>query len=92
VPNYPLKNGGRGYVGHPAMADPAFGRATSEVLLAESLELVEGLLDGRVKPAEHRSPFFALPFLRTDFWPLTAAAMALLAAGAIVRLRKKSAK
>ncbi len=92
VPNYPLKNGGRGYVGHPAMADPAFARATSEVLLTESMELVEGLLDGRVKPAEHRSPFFALPFMRTDFWPLTAAAMALLAAGAIVRLLKKSAK
>src|SRR3989475_744710 len=24
VPNYALRNGGRGYVGHPALADPAF--------------------------------------------------------------------
>ena len=92
VPNYPLKSGGRGYVGHPAMADPAFARATSEVLLAETMELVEGLLDGHVKPAEHRSPFFALPFMRTDFWPLTAAAMTLLAAVSISLLFKRSEK
>jgi len=29
VPNYPLRHGGPGYVGHPAMADPAFARATT---------------------------------------------------------------
>ncbi len=89
VPNYPLKNGGRGYVGHPALADPAFAKATSDVLLAETMELVEGILDGRVKPTDHHSPFFALPFLRTDFWPVTAAAMSLIAIGALALLFRK---
>ena len=89
VPNYPLKNGGRGYVGHPALADPAFARATSEVLLAETMELVEGILDGRIKPTDHHSPFFAVPFLRTDFWPVTAAAATMVAVGAIALLFKK---
>jgi creatinine amidohydrolase len=90
VPNYPLRNGGQGYVGHPALADPAFARATSEVLLAETMDLVEGLLDGRVKPAAPRSPFFAIPFFRTDFWPLATAAMALVALGALVFSRRRS--
>jgi creatinine amidohydrolase len=76
VPNYPLRGGGQGYVGHPALADPAFARATSAVLLAEGLELVNGLLDGTVKPDERRSPFWALPFLRTNFWPVVGAAVA----------------
>ncbi|MBI4637943.1 MAG: creatininase family protein [Candidatus Rokubacteria bacterium] len=80
VPNYPLKNGGLGYVGHPAMADPAFAKAAAEVLMAETMELVEGLLDGRLRPAERRSPFFALPFLRTNFWPAVAVAGAVAAA------------
>jgi creatinine amidohydrolase len=76
VPNYPLRNGGQGYVGHPALADPAFARATSAVLLAEGLGLVNGLLDGTVKPHERRSPFWTLPFLRTNFWPVVGAAVA----------------
>jgi creatinine amidohydrolase len=90
VPNYPLKKRGRGYVGHPAMADPAFAKATSEVLLAETMELVEGLLDGRVKPAEHRSPFFRIPFLRTDFWPVATVAAAVVAVGALALLFRRS--
>ena len=76
VPNYPLRNGGQGYVGHPALADPAFARATSAVLLAEGVALVSGLLDGTVKPHERRSPFWILPFLRTNFWPVLSAAVA----------------
>lgn len=76
VPNYPLRNGGQGYVGHPALANPAFARATSAVLLAEGLGLVNGLLDGTVKPHERRSPFWTLPFLRTNFWPVVGAAVA----------------
>ena len=76
VPNYPLRNGGQGYVGHPALADPAFARATSAVLLAEGVDLVRGLLDGTVKPHERRSPFWSLPFLRTNFWPVLGAAVA----------------
>jgi creatinine amidohydrolase len=67
VPNYALRNGGRGYVGHPALADPAFARVTTEVLMAEAMAVVDGLLDGRLRPSERRSPFFAIPFFRTNF-------------------------
>jgi creatinine amidohydrolase len=76
VPNYPLRDGGQGYVGHPALADPAFARATIEVLLAEGLGLVEALLDGRVRPAQRRSPFWVVPPLRTNFWRVAAGAAA----------------
>jgi creatinine amidohydrolase len=82
VPNYPLRNGGDGYVGHPALADPAFARAGTQVLLDEAMEMVHGLLDGRLRPAERRSPFFAIPFLRTNFWPTFGLALAALAAAA----------
>lgn len=83
VPNYPLRNGGQGYVGHPALADPAFAKATTEVLMAEAMAVVNGLLEGRIRPRQRRSPFFAIPFLRTDFWPtLGAVALALVAAAA----------
>jgi creatinine amidohydrolase len=67
VPNYALRNGGQGYVGHPALADPAFARVTTEVLLAEAMRVVDGLLDGHLRPSERRSPFFAIPFFRTNF-------------------------
>ena len=92
VPNYPLKNGGQGYVGHPAMGDPAFARATTDVLVAETMELVEGLLDGRIKPAERRSPFFALQIFRTDFWPVAAAAGVVAALGVAALLGRRSTK
>lgn len=82
VPNYPLRGGGRGYVGHPALGDPAFARATVEVLLAEAMTIVDGVLDGHLRPADRPSPFFRVPFFRTDFWPAAAvAATALAAAG-----------
>ncbi|OGK77309.1 MAG: hypothetical protein A2X52_07665 [Candidatus Rokubacteria bacterium GWC2_70_16] len=77
IPNYPLRNGGLGYVGHPALADPAFARATTEVFLGRAMTLVDGLLDGRIRPEEHRSPFFAIPLFRTNFWPALGAAAAL---------------
>lgn len=79
VPNYPLRNGGGGYVGHPALADPAFARAGAEVLLAEAMELATDLLDGRLRPGQRRSPFFAVPFFRTNFWPALGAALVALA-------------
>lgn len=81
VPNYALRNGGQGYVGHPALADPAFARVTTEVLMAEAMAVVDGLLDGRLRPSERRSPFFAIPFFRTNFRRAAgavAAAMAIL--------------
>src|SRR5438046_879801 len=33
VPDYPLKRGGQGYVGHPSLADPVFAKATCGVLV-----------------------------------------------------------
>jgi creatinine amidohydrolase len=83
VPNYPLRNGGQGYVGHPAMADPAFARATTEVLVTAALELLDRLIAGTTSPSRHRSPFFAMPFFRTNFWPLATAGMAAVAAAAV---------
>jgi creatinine amidohydrolase len=83
VPNYPLRDGGQGYVGHPAMGDPAFAKATSDVLAAEAMDLVNRLIDGTARPAQHRSPFFAIPFFRTNFWPLATAGMTAIAAVAV---------
>jgi creatinine amidohydrolase len=87
-PNYPLRDGGRGYVGHPALADAAFAAATTEVLLLEAMSLVNGLLDGRIRPSARRSPFYALPFFRTNFWPALAAASTVAALLAWVRRRR----
>lgn len=75
-PNYPLRGGGRGYVGDPARADLAFAKATLDVLLEEATELAERLLDGRLAVRHQRSPFHRVPFLRTDFWPVAGAALA----------------
>ena len=85
-PNYAVRHGGPGYVGHPAMADPAFARVTSHVLIDEAMAVVNGLLDGRVRPADRRSPFFAIPFFRTNFGPIAVSAAALLAALAAGRI------
>ena len=83
VPNYPLRGGGQGYVGHPALADPIYAKVTTDVLLGEALEMVEGFIDGRLRPSDRRSPFFSVPFLRTDFWRgLTVASVVVAAAGA----------
>lgn len=88
LPNYPLRNGGEGYVGHPALADPAFARATTEVLVAEALRLAEDLLDGRAGEVPTRSPASLIPFFRTDFWPLATAGALALAALAWLRPRR----
>jgi creatinine amidohydrolase len=87
VPNYAVRNGGSGYVGHPALADAAFARAGAGVLLDETMELVDGLLDGRVHPQSRRSPFYAVPFLRTNFLPAMGATAALAVAVAWLRRR-----
>ena len=81
VPNYPLKNGGQGYVGHPALADPKFAEATIAVLTAEAVAIVDGVLDGRLHPTERHSPFFRVPFFRTNFWPVTTAVAAAAGGG-----------
>ncbi|HVQ75624.1 MAG TPA: creatininase family protein [Candidatus Binatia bacterium] len=82
VPNYPLRDGGRGYVGHPALADPAFATVTSAVLMDVAMGVVDGLLDGAVRPGQHRSPFYRIPLFRTNFWPVAALVAGLGAAGA----------
>jgi creatinine amidohydrolase len=94
VPNFPLRNGGQGYVGHPALADPAFAKAATKVLMEETMRLVDGVLDGTVDHRAGRSPFYALPFFRTEFWPVTLAAVAGFAIGTCIALgalnRKKT--
>jgi len=91
VPNYPLKNGGQGYVGHPALADPAFAKATTEVLIGEAMTIVDGLLEGRLKPSDRHSPFFQVPFFRTNFWRAAGTTAAVAAcAGVYGWLRSRS--
>jgi creatinine amidohydrolase len=92
VPNYPLKNGGQGYVGHPALADPAFAKATTEVLMREAMTIVEGLLDGRLKPSDRHSPFFQVPFFRTNFWRGAAITAAVAATGGLLALLRKRSR
>lgn len=87
TPDYPLKRGGQGYVGHPALGNPAFAKATCEVLVDEAMALLEALLDGRIGPGDRASPFFAIPFFRTNFWPWAAATGFALAALAWLRPR-----
>lgn len=80
VPDYPLRAGGQGYVGHPALGDPAFAKATSDVLVGEAMGLVNALLDGGPAAADRPSPWLPLLVFRTNFWPLAAAAGFALAA------------
>lgn len=75
-PNFPLRGAGRGYVGDPARADVAFAKATLEVLVTEAAELAERLLDGRLETRHRRSPFWLVPPLRTNFWPVAGAVLA----------------
>ena len=63
------------YAGGCRVADVAI------VLLAEAMTLVDGLLDGRIRPSERRSPFFAIPLFRTNFRRV---AGAVAAAGAVL--------
>jgi creatinine amidohydrolase len=87
IPNYPLRNGGQGYVGHPGLADPEFAKATMIVLMEEAMELVRGLLDGRMRSSRSRSPFFSMPFFRTNFWPMAAGGLAVLTACLLAKRR-----
>ena len=87
VPNYAVRNGGQGYVGHPALADAGFAKAAGGVLLDEVMRFVDDLLDGRVRPGERRSPFYGIPFFRTNFTPVLGATIA--AALAIAWLRRR---
>ena len=87
VPNYAVRSGAQGYVGHPALADPSFAKAAAGVLVDEVMRFVDGLLDGAPRPASRRSPFYAIPFFRTNFLPVLGATVA--AALAIAWLRRR---
>jgi len=94
VPNYAVRAGGQGYVGHPALADPLFARATIDVLMREAMVIVDGLLDGTRPLAAHRSVFSKLPVFRTNFWPAalgvaSGVAVALGAAGWMVKRSRR---
>lgn len=86
-PNYPLRGDGQGYAGHPGLADAGFARASMDVLLEEIMALVDGLLDGRRRPRDSRSPFSLVPFFRTSFWPAACAALAAVAVLSALRRR-----
>jgi creatinine amidohydrolase len=87
TPNYPLRHGGQGYVGHPAMADRAFAHATAEVLLNAAMELVNSLLDGRLRPGRWRSPFSWIPVFRTRFGIVLALVLGTVALASLWILR-----
>jgi creatinine amidohydrolase len=89
VPNYPLRDGGPGYVGHPALADPHFARAARTVLMGATVELVDGLLDGDMTPVRPRSPFFTIPVFRTNFWRTAALTAGFGAAAVMVLARRR---
>ncbi len=94
LPNYALRNGGQGYVGHPALADPAFARATTDVLMTEAMAIVEGLLAGTLEHSARRS-FSRVPMFRTNFWPAAAgvaAGVGALALGVAGWLAQRSRK
>jgi creatinine amidohydrolase len=93
-PNYAVRNGGRGYVGHPALAHPDFARATLDVLMREAMVIVDGLIDGTRARSAQRSVFSRLPIFRTNFWPAAvgvAAGVGAVAGGlAGLALRRRS--
>ena len=81
--NYPLRDGGQGYVGHPSMAEVDFAKATTDALVTASLELVNGLLDGHIRASARRSPYTLMPFFRTNFWRAVAVGAAALTVAAL---------
>ena len=66
--------------------------------MREAMTIVDGLLDGRLKPSDRHSPFFQVPFFRTNFWRAAGATAAVAGIGlgltgwlrAAARLRERS--
>jgi hypothetical protein len=52
----------------------------------EAMAVVDGILDGRLRPSDRRSPFFTIPFFRTNFRPIAVSAATLLAGLAAWRI------
>ena len=63
------------------MADPTFAKATTEVLMREAMDLVERPARRPLKPSDRRSPFFQMPFFRTNFWRAAGATAAVAGIG-----------
>jgi len=61
-------------------------RCADQAVPLQTMRLVDGVLDGTAGHRAGRSPFYALPFFRTEFWPETLAAAAGLAIGACIAL------
>lgn len=83
--NYPLQLGNRmGYIGAPSAACVELGKAAQRMFLEAVWELVQPALDSRNRKWRQTSLLYKIPFLRTAFPHLAAAAAAGLAAWALV--------
>jgi hypothetical protein len=63
-----------------------------DVLMTEAMAIVDGLLNGTLRPSDRHSPFFQVPFFRTNFWPAAgamAAAVAGIGIGVLAWLRRR---
>jgi anti-sigma-K factor RskA len=49
--------------------------------MREAMAIVDGLLDGQLKPSDRHSPFFQVPFFRTNFWRSAGATAAVAGLG-----------
>ncbi|HVB29600.1 MAG TPA: creatininase family protein [Terriglobia bacterium] len=83
--NYPLQLGNRmGYIGTPSAACRELGEAAQRLFLEAVWELVRPVLDAQNKRWRQTSVLYKVPFLRTAFPYLTAAAALGLAAWAAI--------
>jgi creatinine amidohydrolase len=83
--NYPLQLGNRmGYIGTPSAACRELGEAAQQLFLEVVWELVRPVLDAQNKRWRRTSVLYKIPFLRTAFPYLAAAAALGLAAWAAI--------
>ena len=75
-PNYPMRDGGQGYVGDPPAPTSPSRRRPSRSWWPRPPSWPRRLIDGRLHARHLRSPFRLVPFLRTDFWPVAGAVLA----------------
>jgi creatinine amidohydrolase len=81
--NYPLRlGGGRGYIGAPAAASRELGEAARRVLVEVVWEVARPVFDAQDEGWQQTSLLYKIPFFRTAF-PYLAAAAALLVALAL---------
>lgn len=84
--NYPLQRGNRlGYIGTPSAACAALGEAAQRLFLEAAWELVQPVLDSHNRKWRQTSFLYKVPFLRTAFPRLAAAAAVALAVWALLQ-------